>query len=87
MRASHSGDGRRGGGGGCKALVAFKNRQSRQRRPSDEVYYASDHTHCYDTRTVRSGPAGSISNAGSNSEVSERDYQNRKVFIPSQSTA
>ena len=30
MRASHSGDGRRG-----NALVAFKNRQSRQMRPSD----------------------------------------------------
>ena len=52
--------------------------------------FASDHKHCYDTRPVRSGPAGSTSNAGpagstsnagSNTEVSERDYPNRKVFI------
>ena len=38
-----------------------------------------------DVSAVRPGPAGSTSNPGSNSEVSERDYPKRKVFIPNQS--
>ena len=35
---------------------------------------------CGDTSAFRSGPVGSTSNSGSNSEVSEREYPNRKVF-------
>ena len=35
-----------------------------------------------DASVVRPGPVRSTSNPGSNSEVSEHDYPNRKVFIP-----
>ena len=52
MRASHSGDGRR-----VKALVASKNRQSRQKRPSGEKVFASDNKQYHGTRHDEPGIA------------------------------